>query len=81
MSLGGHTNNQFQHISQKEAEYVVVVEVTKRIVWFRKILEDLHEKQVHSTPLLIDNTSTINLAKNPKFEDQTKHINKKYYLI
>eukprot|EP00253_Pinus_taeda_P010235 PITA_10235 len=47
----------------------------------RKILEDLQVKQVHSTPLMIDNTSAINLAKNPKFHDQTKHINTKYHLI
>jgi len=36
---------------------------------------------VHSTPLLIDNTYAIKLAKNPKFHDQTKHINTKYHLI
>eukprot|EP00253_Pinus_taeda_P002554 PITA_02554 len=47
----------------------------------RKILEDLQVKQVQSTPLMIDNTSAIKLAKNPKFHDQTKHINIKYHLI
>eukprot|EP00253_Pinus_taeda_P023218 PITA_23218 len=47
----------------------------------RKILEDLQVKQVHSTPLMIDNTSAIKLVKNPKFHDQTKHINTKYHLI
>jgi L-rhamnose isomerase len=34
-----------------------------------------------STPLLVDNTSAIQLAKNPKFHDRTKHINTKYHLI
>ena len=53
----------------------------KEIVWLRKILEDLHEKQENSTPLLIDNTSAIKLAKNPRFHDQTKHITTKYHLI
>jgi hypothetical protein len=67
--------------STTEAEYVAVAEATKEIVWLRKILEDLQEKQVHSTPLLIDNTSAIKLAKNPKFHDRTKHINTKYHLI
>eukprot|EP00253_Pinus_taeda_P002104 PITA_02104 len=47
----------------------------------RKILEDLQVKQVHSTPLMIDNTSVMKLAKNPKFHDRTKHINTKYHLI
>eukprot|EP00253_Pinus_taeda_P018454 PITA_18454 len=67
--------------STTEAEYVVAVEATKEIVWLRKILEDLQVKQVQSTPLMIDNTSALKLAKNPKFHDRTKHINTKYHLI
>jgi hypothetical protein len=58
-----------------EAKFVVAAEATKEIVWLGKILEDLQVKQVHSTPLMIDNTSAIKLAKNPKFHDRTKHIN------
>eukprot|EP00253_Pinus_taeda_P007113 PITA_07113 len=38
-------------------------------------------KQVQSTPLMIENTSAIQLAKNPKFHDRTNHINTKYHLI
>ena len=34
-----------------------------------------------STPLFVDNTPVIQLAKNPKFHDRTKHINTKYHLI
>eukprot|EP00253_Pinus_taeda_P015684 PITA_15684 len=67
--------------STKEAEYVAAAEATKEIVWLRKILEDLQGKQVQSTPLMINNTSAIKLAKNPKFHDRTKHINTKYHLI
>eukprot|EP00253_Pinus_taeda_P009032 PITA_09032 len=67
--------------STTEAEYVAAVEATKEIVWLNKILEDLQVKQVQSTPLMIDNTSTIKLAKNSKFHDRMKHINTKYHLI
>eukprot|EP00253_Pinus_taeda_P004116 PITA_04116 len=67
--------------STTKAEYVAAAEATKEIVWLRKILEDLQVKQVQSTPLMIDNTSVIKLAKNPKFHDRTKHINTKYHLI
>jgi transposase InsO family protein len=67
--------------STTEAEYVATTQATKEIVWLRKILEDLQEKQLTSTPLLVDNTSTIQLAKNPIFHDRTKHINTKYHLI
>eukprot|EP00253_Pinus_taeda_P019260 PITA_19260 len=64
-----------------EAEYVAAVEATKEIVWLGKILEDLQVKHVQSIPLMIDNTSAINLAKNPKFHDRMKHINTKYHMI
>ena len=67
--------------STTEAEYVAAAEATKEIVWLRKILEDLQVKQVQSTLLMIDNTSAIKLAKNPKFHYRTKHINTKYHLI
>eukprot|EP00253_Pinus_taeda_P031863 PITA_31863 len=60
--------------STTEAEYVEAAEATKEIVWLRKILEDLQVKQVQSTPLMIDNTSAINFAKNPKFHDRTISI-------
>jgi len=64
-----------------EVEYVAAAEATQEIMWLRKILEYLQAKQVHSTPLMIDNTYVIKLAKNPKFHDRTKHINTKYHLI
>ena len=67
--------------STTEAEYVAAAEAMKEIVWIRNILEYLQEKQENSTPLLIDNTSAIKLAKNPRFHDRTKHINTKYHLI
>eukprot|EP00253_Pinus_taeda_P026080 PITA_26080 len=67
--------------STTEAEYVAAAEATKEIVWLRKILEDLQVKQLQSTPLMIDNTSTIKLPNNPKLHDRTKHINTKYHLI
>eukprot|EP00253_Pinus_taeda_P028082 PITA_28082 len=67
--------------STTEAEYVATTEATKEILWLEKILKYLQVKQVHSNPLMIDNTSIIKLARNPKFHDRTKHINTKYHLI
>jgi hypothetical protein len=63
--------------STTEEEYVAVVEAMKEIVWLRKILEYLQEKQVNSNPLLVDNTFAIKLSKNPIFHDRTKNINTK----
>ena len=64
-----------------EAEYVAATQHTKEIVWLRKILDDLQETQTTSITLFVDNNSAIQLAKNPKFHDRTKHINTKYHLI
>jgi hypothetical protein len=36
---------------------------------------------VNSTLVLVGNTYVIELAKNPRFHDRTKHINTKYDLI
>jgi hypothetical protein len=79
LSLGDHTNNPISTDSTTKAEYVVVVKETREIVWLKNILEDLQEKHVNANPLLIDNTSAIKLANNPRFHDQTKHINMKYH--
>eukprot|EP00253_Pinus_taeda_P032277 PITA_32277 len=55
--------------STTEAKYVAAVEATNEIVWLGKILEYLQEKQVHSTPHMININFAIKLAKNPKFHD------------
>eukprot|EP00253_Pinus_taeda_P016505 PITA_16505 len=75
MSLGSGTVSWRSHKqsvpadSTIEAKYVAAAEATKEIVWLKRIVEDLQVKQVHLTPLMIDNTSAIKLVKNPKFHD------------
>ncbi|XP_059067890.1 secreted RxLR effector protein 161-like [Cryptomeria japonica] len=48
--------------STTEVEYVAVAQATKEIVWLKKILEDLQEKQMTSMPLFIDKNYVIQLA-------------------
>ena len=60
---------------------MAIAELTKEILWLKKILEDLQEKQENYTPLLIDNTYAIKLVKNTIFHYKTKRINTKYHLI
>jgi L-rhamnose isomerase len=87
MSLGSTVVSWISHKqsipanSTTKEEYVLATEATKEIVCLKKILEDLQEKQVNSTPLLFGNTSAIKLGNNPTFHDRTKHINTKYHLI
>jgi hypothetical protein len=75
MSLGSTTISWGLHKqsittdSSIEVEYVVFVKVEKEIVWLRKKLNDLQEKHVNATPVLIDNTYAIKLAKYPRSHD------------
>ncbi|MDW3503005.1 Ty1/Copia family ribonuclease HI, partial [Escherichia coli] len=56
MNLGSTTISWISHKKyilvyySTEAEYVVVAQATKEIIWILKILEDLQEKQKASTP-------------------------------
>jgi Reverse transcriptase (RNA-dependent DNA polymerase) len=67
--------------SSAEAEYVSASEATKRVVWLRKNLGDMWEKQDMATVLFCDNKSVIAMAKNLVFHSRTKHINLKHHYI
>lgn len=87
MNLGSTTiswrsSKQSVHVdSTTESKYVATAQAMKEIIWLHEILEDLQEKQKDSTTLFVDNSFAIQLAKNPKFHDQSKHINMKCHLI
>uniref|UniRef100_A0A2N9HLL9 Reverse transcriptase Ty1/copia-type domain-containing protein n=1 Tax=Fagus sylvatica TaxID=28930 RepID=A0A2N9HLL9_FAGSY len=64
----------------KEAEYVVVTEVGKEMVWLQGFLEELGQRQKKGI-LHSDSQSAIFLAKNPTFHYRTKHIQLRYHFI
>eukprot|EP00253_Pinus_taeda_P030552 PITA_30552 len=67
--------------STTEAKYVATTQDIRENIWLHKILKDLQEKKKSSSLILIDSRFTIQLAKNPKFHDRSKHINTKYHFI
>ena len=67
-------------LSTTEAEYVVVLESTKEIVWLQSFLKELGKINENST-LYSDSQSTIFIANNPAFHFKTKHIQIKYHFI
>jgi hypothetical protein len=67
--------------SSAEAEYVSASETTKQVVWLRKILGDMGEKQDMTTVLFCDNKSAIAMTKNSVFHSRIKHINLKHHYI
>ena len=68
-------------LSSVEAEYVVACEVSREIVWLRKLLSDLFEGPMNPTLILCDNTSCIHLCEDPVLHGKKKHINNKYHYI
>ena len=60
--------------STTEAEYMALSSAAQEAVWLRRLLNDIGLTQ--ETPSLIyeDNRGAIQLSKNAKFHNRTKHI-------
>eukprot|EP00253_Pinus_taeda_P004240 PITA_04240 len=61
-------------LSTAEAEYVVAASCCTQLLWMMQTLQDF---QITCTPpisILCDNTSAINISKNPVMHSKTKHI-------
>jgi hypothetical protein len=67
-------------LSTTEAEYVVVTEASKEMIWLQRFMEELGKKQENNR-LYCDNESAIHLANNSTFHSKTKHIQLRYHFI
>eukprot|EP00253_Pinus_taeda_P011640 PITA_11640 len=66
---------------QAEVKYVVVASCCTQLLWMMQTLQDF---QITCTPpisILCDNTSAINISKNPVMHSKTKHIPIKYHFL
>nr|CAD1834953.1 unnamed protein product [Ananas comosus var. bracteatus] len=63
-----------------EAEYITAGCCCAQVLWMKQTLEDfgVHLKQV---PIKCDNTSAINLSRNPIQHSRTKHIEIRHHFI
>lgn len=68
-------------LSTAEAEYIAACLTVKDSIWIRKLLSELGHSCGSSTPIYIDNQSTIKLVRNPEFHSRTKHIDVKFHFI
>ena len=50
-------------------------------IWLAWLLEKMLNKEALQPKLLVDNKSTISLAKNPVFHDRSKDIEIRYHFI
>ena len=64
-----------------EAEYVVIVVNCTNIVWIKWLLKGMKEEITEPVTLYFDNTSAINISKNPVMHTKTKNIEIKYHYL
>ncbi|GKV35120.1 hypothetical protein SLEP1_g43434 [Rubroshorea leprosula] len=67
--------------STAEAEYIAASLAADQAVWFKKLMNDLKQPQMHPTELFCDNLSAVAIVKNPILHGRTKHIKIKYHSI
>ena len=67
--------------STTEVEYVAVAINCTNIVWIKHILKGMNEELTEPVILYCDNTSAINISKNPVMHAKTKHIAIKYHYV
>ena len=67
-------------LSTAEAEYVAAGNCGTQVLWFQHQMLDFGET-LSNTPILCDNTSAINLSKNPVQHSRTKHIDIRHHFL
>jgi len=67
-------------LSTAEAEYIAAGSCCAQILWMKQQLEDLGVF-LKEIPIRCDNTSAINLTKNPIMHSRTKHIEIRHHFI
>eukprot|EP00253_Pinus_taeda_P019535 PITA_19535 len=68
-------------LSSAEAEYQAMCATTCEAVWLRRLLLDAGEEQKVATMIKCDNQSSIKLANNPMFHNNTKHIDTQFHFF
>jgi hypothetical protein len=68
-------------LSSTEAEYIVITESVRQLVWIHNIFNKIGHEIKHPLLLNCDNQGAMFLAENPAQEGYSKHIAIKYHYI
>ena len=68
-------------LSTTDAEYIAACQTAREIMWVKKLLNELCNKEKQNITLFMDNQSAIQLIKNPVYHKRTKHIDVKYHYV
>ncbi|GAA0144764.1 hypothetical protein LIER_05122 [Lithospermum erythrorhizon] len=66
---------------RKEAEFVAAIACACQLVWMKRILRTLGHDEEECSVIHCDNSSTINLSRNPVMHGRTKHIDVRYHFL
>lgn len=64
-----------------EVEYVAAATNCSNIAYIKQVLEGMNEIITEPVIIYCDNTSAINISKNPVMHSKTKHISIKYHYL
>lgn len=67
--------------STTKADYVAATINCTQIAWMKEILEGIKEKITQPMPIYCDNSSALNISKNPVMHSKTKNIAIKYLFL
>ena len=67
-------------MSTAKAEYIAAESCCAQLLWIKQQLED-YGITCSNIPIKCDNTSAINLTKNPVLHSRTKHIEVRHHFI
>lgn len=60
--------------STAESEYMALDDIARNLIWERRALTYLGERQVTDAPVKVDNQASLRLSRNRTNHDSTKHI-------
>ena len=67
--------------STTEAEYVALSQATQEAVWLRRLLSEIGYLTNTPTTVFEDNQGAIELSKNARFHNRTKHIDVAHHFV
>jgi hypothetical protein len=69
------------YLSTTKAEYIATTTCCTQVLWTKKTLIDIQVEYDEPIPIYCDNTSAINISKNPVMHSNNKHIPIKYHFL
>ena len=64
-----------------EAEYIGALDTAKEAIWISSLFTHLLSLDAYPHEIFVDNQDAIQLAKNPKVHERTKHIGVRYHFV